>query len=433
MPAVIKETIGAREVNSIFRSGRNPAEGCRRVLAVVQEGIRKDKDGKRRIDPMDVSFRGLALGLEMIHPYDNFEMQLREKLYAESRSSERMRPESMLAESNPGVATNAFQIITGSLINEMVIEGYEDDSEFIGDRLVQTMSNQRLRNQKITGITALGGPDTVNEGHAYEETDFEEKYVTTSETKKGRILSINEELIVFDQTGEIANRARNLGYYLRQERERTIIRGVTDADASSGTYVYRPSGTGETLYNTDGSNYNWIGSGNTTSSTFNAAVPLLDWTDVDTLRRYRATEPTDDRIDGTGRPIAGLNGPGILLLPENKRATGDYIQSATEIRNTSGSNVETIHRTPPGVQRMIMEVLSSPFIDEQGGQAVNDWFFGQFSRQFKWTEIWPVQTFTQDGTSEAAFERDVVMRIKVRYYGGISAVDTFYVTKVDGA
>jgi hypothetical protein len=44
-----------------------------------------------------------------------------------------------------------------------------------------------------------------------------------------------------------------------------------------------------------------------------------------------------------------------------------------------------------------------------------------------------VQTFLQRSESEAAFERDVVLRVKARYFGGISAIDTLYVTKVTGA
>lgn len=422
-------SLSARDIMPIYRRGGNKAEGCRNVLAFIREGIRKDKDGKRKIEPADVPLTALLYGLGVLDPYENASMQLREQLAMHSLSTAVIRAETMLSESNPGVNTNAFQIITGELINASVIDGYEDDSGFIGDQLVEILPGQRLRNQRITGMTSLGGPDTVEEGHPYEETNFEEKYVTTSETKKGRILSINEELILFDQTSEIANRARGLGFWLRQERERTIVRAVTDADSN----VYRPSGTAEALYDVDGSNFNWIGSGNTTSSDFNTAVPLVDWTDISELRQYRAVAVLDDRIDGTARPIAGLGGPGILLLPENLRDTGDFITSITEVRGTAGSNVEQLGPTPQGVRRMLSKVLSSNFIDEQGGQARNDWYFGQFSKQFKWTEIWPVQTFTQDASSEAAFERDVVMRVKVRYYGGISATDTKFVTKVDGA
>src|SRR5262245_24246710 len=147
----------------------------------------------------------------------------------------------LLRESNSGVGTNLFQVLTGELTGRKVIEGYEDDSGFIGDKLV-TVIPSRYRNQKLAGFKALAGPTEVAEGHPYEESTFEEKYVATDEAKQGRILSINEELIAFDQTGEINRRAMALGYYLRQERERTIVRAVTDADQAAGKYVYRPNG-----------------------------------------------------------------------------------------------------------------------------------------------------------------------------------------------
>lgn len=332
----------------------------------------------------------------------------------------------MLRESGPGLHSNLFQVVTGELIGRKVIEGYEDTTGFIGDKLVTVLSS-RVRNQKIAGFTALAGPTEVHEGHPYEESQFDEKYVTTAESKQGRILSIQEELIAFDQTGEINRRAMALGYYLRQERERAIVRGVTDADTGSGKHVYRPNGTGAGLYKTDGSHQNWIGVGNTTSSGFNAAVPLADWTDIEQVLHYRATEVKDDRVDGTRRPI--VMPVKHLLVPERLRGTALSIVNATEVRGTAGDQ-ETILANP--VQGLV-EVLSSPFIDEQGGQAANDWYLGDFSRQFVWTEIWPVQTFLQRSESEAAFERDVVLRVKVRYFGGISAVDSVYVTKVDGA
>lgn len=336
------------------------------------------------------------------------------------------RIQDLLAESNPGVGTNLFQVVTGELIGRKVIEGYEDDSGFIGDKLVAVMPS-RLRNQRIAGFKALAGPAEVHEGHPYEESTFEDKFVATAESKQGRILSINEELIAFDQTGEINRRAAALGFYLRQERERTIVRAVTDAEAGAGNYVYRPNGSGETLYATDGSNRNWVGSGNTTSTGYATAVPLVDWTDVEEVLSYRATEVKDDRIDGTARPIVAPAKQ--ILVPENLRGTARSIVHSTEVSVTSSDNQMTFANPV----RDVAEVLSSPFIDEQGGEALNDWYIGDFRRQFVWTEIWPVQTFLQRSDGEAAFERDVVLRVKVRYYGGVSAVDTVFVTKVDGA
>lgn len=332
----------------------------------------------------------------------------------------------LLQESNPGVSSHLFQVVTGELIGRKVIEGYDDDSGFIGDQLV-TVIPSSLRNSRIAGFRALAGPTEVSEGHPYEESSFEEKFVTSQESKQGRILSINEELIAFDQTGEINRRAMALGYYLRQERERTIVRAVTDADAASGKYVYRPAGIGQSLYAANGSNRNFVAESNTTSPDFAMSVPLVDWTDIETILNYRATEVKDDRIDGDQRPI--VVPAKQMLVPEALRGTARSIVHSTEI-NVSTADGETRFANP--VHDML-EVLSSPFVDEQGAAAKSDWYIGDFKRQFIWTEIWPVQTFLQRSESSAAFERDVVLRVKARYFGGISAVDTAFVTKVDGA
>ena len=331
----------------------------------------------------------------------------------------------LLQESNPGVSSHLFQVVTGELIGRKVIEGYEDDAGFIGDQLVSVLPS-RHRNSRIAGFRALAGPTEVSEGHPYEESTFEEKFVTSLESKQGRILSINEELIAFDQTGEINRRAMALGYYLRQERERTIVRAVTDADAASGRYVYRPSGSGQALYASNGSNRNYIGTGNTTSPDFDEAIPLTDWTDVEEVLHYRATQVRDDRIDGDQRPIVAPARQ--ILVPERLRGTARSIVHSTEVHVTT-TDGETRFANP--VHNML-EVLSSPFIDEQGGTADSTWYLGDFRRQFVWTEIWPVQTFLQQSDGPAAFERDVVLRVKARYYGGVSAVDTVFVTKVTG-
>ena len=331
----------------------------------------------------------------------------------------------LLSESNPGLNSSLFQVVAGELIGRKVLEGYEDDSGFIGDQLVTTLPS-RLRQQKLAGFTALGGPAEVAEGHSYEESTFAEKAVTTVESKKGRILSINEELIAFDQTGEINRRAMALGYYLRQERERTIIRAATDADAAAGKFVYRPAGVGRSLYAADGANRNFVGVGNTTSAGYNAAVPLTNWTSVEAALHYRATEVIDDRLDGDRRPI--VVPVKQMLVPERLRGTARSIIHSTQVAASNGSG--QVWSANP-VQDLV-QVLASPFVDEQGGQAANDWYIGDFRRQFVWTEIWPVQTFLQRADSESAFDRDVVLRVKARYYGGISAVDTVFVTKVDG-
>lgn len=404
------------EFRRTMESAENPAEGCRRILQTVRYGLEQKK-----FKPDDVSLMGLGLAIGAIDPYDvpgSIRRTMRKAF-----NSEDVHPESMLSESNPGLLSNAFQLLTGELVNFAVIDGYNTAEGLIGDELVTKMTVP-IRNSRVPGVTTLGGPDEVAEGHPYTETTFGEKHVVTKESKKGRILSISQETIQFDQTGLIMMNARKIGELTRQERERVIVRGVQDADGAAN-YVYRPSGTGTALYVAGHKNY--IGTGGVTG--YDAAVALQDWTDVNHVFVYRSTQVTDDRLDGTPRPIPGLNnGSNILLVPEGLRATADYIKTATrQQKNTNSAADETEFGNL--VAGRIGKVLSSPFVDEVNAA---DWYYGDFKGQFVWTEIWPIQTFTQGAGSEADFERDVGFRIKVRYYGGISAVETIKVTKTKG-
>lgn len=424
-------TVNSEVVGNLFRESKNKGEGARKVIGYIDHLITPKDEGGEGLHMENFSLRNLAIELDVMDPKD-MSGSLRRNMGMEADGiSGHVMSESLFSEANPGVNTTLFKKMTSDLIHSSVIEGYDKEEGYIGAFLVETLPGQTLINQKITGTTSLAGPTEVQEGFPYQESGFEEKFITTKETKRGRILSLTEELFVLDQTGEVARRARNLGFWTRQSRERVIVRGVIDADASTDP-VFRPSGTGETLYNTDGSNKNFIGSGNTTDSGFNAAIPLVDFTDVDTARNYRAVAPKDDRIDGTQLPIAGLNGNNILLVPDALVATANNIRRSTTSQIVDNQANAATNRSMFPTPDLVNGVLSSPFIDDEGGENVNDWYYGQPNRQFIWTEIWPVQTFVQNADSESAFERDTVFRIKVRYWGGISATDSIWFTKIDG-
>jgi hypothetical protein len=418
------QMVNPRVIADIYSRAATKSEGAKHVLAFVREGLRQNQeDPKKGFKPEQVSWLGLGLALGVLDPYD--QRGSFEKACRKTMSSEKFSVEEMLSESNPGLPTNAFQVITGELISAKVIEGYMSIPS-IGDQLVTVMSNQRMRNQKIPGLTTLGGPNEVSEGHPYQEMGFGEKWVSTRESKKGRILSINAETLWFDQVGIIMRNAMTIGLVTQQERERTIVRGVIDADSTTNP-VYRPSGVGTPLYASDGSFYNWIGVGNTvTGSPFNAASALQDWTDIQHVKRYRATAVKDDRIDGTPQVIGGINSGLLLLVPESLDGVAAYTVNASEVRVDDTNNRTTMANPVKGV---VSGYLASPYLDEV---STADYYLGRFKDQFLWTEIWPLETFTQGAGSEAEFERDVAFRVKVRYYAGISALDTKLVTKVDG-
>lgn len=412
IPAMKREILDAD-------GGKSPAKACDTFVRVFREGL-----AQKKFTPEEVSVRQLALALDVMDPFDE-SGSLRRSM-TQAKSSLHYSQESLFHEANPTVMVNAFQVITGDLLGNATIEGYNITDGMIGEQLVTTVPI-RVRGAKIPGVKTLGGALEVEEGHPYEETGFEEKYVTTKEYKNGRILSLTEELILQDQLGIVLFQARRLGETIRQTKEIYIVKSVTDALTSEGKYVYRPQGTAEALYATDGSNYNYIGSGNTTSTSYNAAVALEDRSDVETVLRYRWTEVVDDRVDGTAQPIAGLNSPAnVILVHPNKYMTARNIVNGTEIREVTNTNTTSIHGND--VSGFVGGVLTSPYLTD-----ANNWYYGNFKKQFIWSEFWPIQMFFQGPESESAFDADIAFRHKVRYWGGVSAIDSVFVTMIDGS
>src|SRR3972149_1538164 len=95
-----------------------------------------------------------------------------------------------LTEADAG--TTLFQVVTGELVARKVMEAYHQADGFTGDRWGTALPS-RVKNERVPGFTALEGPREVPEGHPYDESTFADKYVTTVESKKGRILSGTEE------------------------------------------------------------------------------------------------------------------------------------------------------------------------------------------------------------------------------------------------
>lgn len=324
------------------------------------------------------------------------------------------------------VGTGAFSSAIGQLIASQVIDGYNSNAAaFIGDRLVQTVPS-KLRGERFVGFTSLQGPKVVEEHASYEDSTIADKYVGTRETKRGRLLSITEEAVYFDQTGQLLARASMLGEVARQERERRIVRAVIDAD--SGEAVYQPSGSGTQLY----------ASGNNNLTTGNR--PLVDWTDIQEVMAFHATNVTDDRETDdalAAQPIAWM--PRQILVAVEIAGNAARIVSATRVGTEPGSTSTAAMETanPLRMLGINLEVLVSAFIDNatDGDQwdDASDWLIGDFPKQFKYKEIWPLQTFRAPPQNEEQFERDIVARFKVREYGDVVCTDTRHVVKVNAA
>lgn len=157
---------------------------------------------------------------------------------------------------------------------------------------------------------------------------------------------------------------------------------------------------------------------------------MVDWTDLDLVLQYRATKVVDDRIDGTPRPIGNINSGLTLLVSPAKYATARNIVFGDQLRTGDGASMTNAFSYGNPVSGFITSVETSPYIGEVNA---DDYYIGNFKKQFVWTEIWPLRTAVQGEDSQDGFDRDIVFKIKASVYGGMSALDSRYVTKVDGA
>jgi len=286
------------------------------------------------------------------------------------------------------VDSTAFAKATGALINAKVIDGYQS-IDAIGDKLV-TVIPSKLKMETIVGFNALDTPEEVSEGMPYPASSMGEKYVTVNNTKWGRIIDITEETIMFDQTGQILVRSYGLGEKAALKKEQIIIEGATEITSN----VYKPSGAGTTLY---------------TGSSLSASSPLGTVGIQNVENKLR--EMTDENSNPVVIPL-----PWILLLPSELYPEGRKLYTS-ERDPDNAENADNIFRN-------LYNPVTSPFLTSS-----TQWWMGNFKREFVWTQVYGLETLSRPTGTDADFERDIRYQHKVRFYGGIGAVDNKYVVK----
>jgi len=311
------------------------------------------------------------------------------------------------ADFSEAMASSAFPKITGALINKKVQEGY--DLEYgIGDQLV-TVIKSSVKDETIVGFGADNQMKEVIEGVDYEEGSITEKYHKIKNTKKGRIISLTEEMVRFDQTSQMLFRAGQIGESAKSDREKTIMNAVLELTSTGLLAAWRPAGNPTTLYDS-------------------ASADPYSTTTLDNLGSEVLTDETDLQAgltlfaqfkDEQGLPMRVR--PKILL-------TGLSLMSIANMICYSGQSV--LATTPEGTKNVFngTKALDTTFIDQQ--VAATAWYYGDFKKQFVYTEVWPLSTFQQGRDSEQAFNADVVARYKVSYFGGCGAVSNRYVIKM---
>jgi hypothetical protein len=314
------------------------------------------------------------------------------------------------------VDVTQFPVLTSTLIEKKVIDAFNAFPK-IGDQLV-TPFQSKLQVSKIPGADLSSNLRDVEPGMPYHhDADIAEKYVQIEGKKRGDILDITEEAIMFDQTGLVMREAARFGEQAAIDREKKILYTIQDATVNNvNYYAYYPSGTRVAIY----------------SGTVAVTHPysnLIDhrlqhWTDLDAAK----TQFTTMR-DARGEPIFVM--PQILLVPKALETIAERL-----IMNAL-LPAARIGQTVPGDSPMEAnpfankyKVLSSPYLDIV---STAYWYLGDFKKQFLEKVVYPIQVLTRKDTkNDYAWERDIVAQYKIRYYTQPGAVDYKYVVKSRG-
>lgn len=308
------------------------------------------------------------------------------KTFREMLSDGTLDPEDCsLREIRESISSDMFPNLTGELINSTIIREFEA-LDTIGNQLCTvTKSNKEIDN--IAGFDAVEMPEEVQQGREYNESDWGEKYVTSQNKKFGRLLTITEEAVYFDQTSQILNRARGIGQKAALHKERQIVYGVQDiTDYES----YYPDGTQTALFSS--------ANGNLVTSNPFGEEGLQD-----------VLTSIHEQTDEQGDPIYIPKSAAICLHP---------IHIFVQVNQMADSA-----KVPEGVENAknvfqgMFTPLTSPFVSDQSSTT---WYYGDPLKAFLWTEVWPLQTFTQKKESDEMFKRDLAARYKVRYYGNLT-------------
>lgn len=294
------------------------------------------------------------------------------------------------------LTSSAFPVIAGEMISSVIVDAYQSFPMNAMKLLRVVPTNKKV--SQVAGWKAMGRLSVVGEGERYPEVNPpSEKWFNINTKKHGGVLTLTRESIRFDQTNDLIDRARQLG----EEGARTMDQTAFDAITGRASDAYNPSGVATTLYSVGNKN-------------LNSTNPLgtAGWETAD----IKLTTQVDDN---TGKPIWVFGDRPIMIVPAGLKF------SAWKLRENDRGDMNTANLDKNPAQNAFDFV-----IDPYAASGSTDWFYGSPKRQFRWEEVWPLETYTRVGQdSEGGFLADSIQQFKVSFFGGCGAVDTRFVSK----
>lgn len=357
----------------------------------VQQLTENIQEGK--LKPENFSIRDLFEALQEHGSELLYEMSFR-------RSGGRSTREIMEA---VGASTSGdFSNITGQIVVTIVRDKYENP-DLLWPQLVTNHPTEFIDGERVPGIGRIGDKaEKVEEGAEYPVVGTNEEWTDTPPTvKHGFRVEATREIIIMDRTGLFLERCGEGAYWAGVLKEKEVL------DLATGQINnYNRNGVATNTYLTSGAYIN-DQTGNALSGAGNEWLALQN---ADFLFQAM-TDPN------TGEPIGIPRNP-QLLVPYQLMRTAGRIVTATQVETVDmRANATTVRTLGPNPYRdRVPQVLSNQYVGARSGSSTK-WFYGDFKRALRWSEVWDIETVTAADNNEVMFTRDVWVRHKVSYRG----------------
>ena len=302
------------------------------------------------------------------------------------------------------MVSSSFPTITGELINNVFIREYDKATGNVLRLVTERESTHAV--ETYAGITPGENGAYTEEGAPYSEIQIGEKYITIPNFKFGKGVSMTREMVIFDLTGRLVERARRNGEFLGNQIARFICYRLTDTawdevDVGGTSNALVINGTRRAIYADDHSSWDTYTNDNLVSG----AVPSISV--VKGMRQLLA-----QMQDEKGEPIVAT----ANAVYAHEYMADDLIQ----FFNAQEFDVNSAERNA-NIYRNSVDIVTSPFFP-----STTNWFMGNPARQFILQWVWRPRTVADDLGDP---QRDIVGSWWSSMMLGVGAEDYRFVVK----
>lgn len=321
------------------------------------------------------------------------------------------------------VSSSQFPVISKTIINKETLGQYNFYMEG-HEQLVREITGTNTQHEYLAGFTDPEGPEMRPELHSYEETNLGETDVEVRMADFGRMISLSKEAIFNDRTGQLIDRAKQIGKLGGQHRAKMIIQTLevlprtAFKEATSRAFVYK--GTAYAASSFYAATHAALdGRVNQNLVTSNA---LADYTDI-----QAALDVLPSMKSPAGNELVVT--PQFIIVPSALSTTAwQILNSPTFNKVGQGADAApVIYHDPnpfgPGGMKTF-----KPFTSRYMNNT-STWYIGDPAEEMRWIWIFRPATDSIGASSDIAFKQKIVLTYKFSYHGGVGHTDYTHIIK----